>query len=134
MKDSYYLKKKLFKLGLKEYRCEKCGLIEWLGQQIPLEIHHIDENNPRHVLTADGKDALMFAPNIPCQFCGWGERNPITGKVPLALHHIDGDCTNNTIGNLQLLCPNCHSLTDNFGSLNKNSKRFHRSKITLTHP
>ena len=25
----------------------------------------IDKNNPRHVLTADGKDALMFAPNIP---------------------------------------------------------------------
>ena len=39
------------------------------------------------------------------------------------MHHIDGDCTNNKMENLQLLCPNCHSLTSNFGSLNKNSKR-----------
>lgn len=47
------------------------------------------------------------------------------------MHHIDGDCTNNKIENLQLLCPNCHSLASKFGSLNKNSKRFHRSKKTL---
>ena len=25
--------------------------------------------------------------------------------------------------NLQLLCPNCHSLTENFGSRNKNCSR-----------
>lgn len=30
---------------------------------------------------------------------------------------------NNKEENLELLCPNCHSLTDNFGALNKNSTR-----------
>ena len=32
------------------------------------------------------------------------------------LPHIDG---NNEESNLQLLCPNCHSLTPTFGALNK---------------
>ena len=66
--------------------------------------------------------------NNKCEKCNWGEEHPITHTVPLAVHHIDGDCTNNKIENLQLLCPNCHSLTENFGSLNKNSKRFHKKK------
>ena len=39
--------------------------------------------------------------------------------ITLQVHHIDGDKTNNELDNLQLLCPNCHSYTDNFGSKNK---------------
>lgn len=34
--------------------------------------------------------------------------------IPLEIHHIDGDKTNNDKSNLQLLCPNCHALTDNW--------------------
>ena len=47
--------------------CEKCGLEQWQGQPIPLEIHHLNGNN------------------------------------------ID-----NRIENLQILCPNCHALTNNY--------------------
>ena len=47
--------------------CEHCGLSEWQGQAIPLEIHHINGNN-----------------------------------------------TDNRIENLKLLCPNCHALTNNY--------------------
>ena len=61
--------------------------------------------------------------NNSCQLCGWHEVNPYTGLVPLQVHHIDGDCKNNREENLQLLCPNCHSLTENFGSRNKNCTR-----------
>lgn len=61
--------------------------------------------------------------NNSCQLCGWNEVHPITGNVPLQIHHIDGDCTNNKEENLQLLCPNCHSLTENFGKRNKNCTR-----------
>ena len=57
-------------------------------------------------------------------FSVFGKVNEFTGKIPLEVHHIDGDCTNNKEENLQLLCPNCHSLTENFGSRNKNSKRY----------
>ena len=39
--------------------------------------------------------------------------------IHLELHHRDGDKSNNTLDNLQLLCPNCHSYTDNYGSKNK---------------
>ena len=44
--------------------------------------------------------------------------------IPLDIHHKDGDSDNNKLGNLQLLCPNCHRLTPNHGSKNTaNSKR-----------
>lgn len=61
--------------------------------------------------------------NNSCQMCGWDEVNPYSGKVPLQIHHIDGDCTNNKEENLQLLCPNCHSLTENYGSRNKSATK-----------
>lgn len=37
-------------------------------------------------------------------------------KIVLELHHIDGDHNNNKLENLQFLCSNCHSITDNFKS------------------
>lgn len=48
-------------------KCECCGLTEWMGKEITLEVHHKDGN------------------------------------------HL-----NNAFDNLQLLCPNCHSYTDNW--------------------
>lgn len=85
--DSYVkadrLKWKLFSTGLKKYRCEKCGRTHWEGEQIILQ-----------------------------------------------LHHINGDNTDNRLENLQVLCPNCHSQTDNFCGANKinksDSKRYCR--------
>jgi hypothetical protein len=53
-----------------------------------------------------------------CEKCGWQERNVFTGKIPLNVHHIDGDVLHCYPLNLDLLCPNCHSLTSNFGSRN----------------
>ncbi|MBV5346765.1 HNH endonuclease [bacterium] len=64
--------------------------------------------------------------NNKCSKCGWGERNERTGNVPLELHHIDGNYLNNKENNLILLCPNCHSLTTNYKSTNKNNTRTHR--------
>lgn len=74
------------------------------------------------------KRYLLEKYNNSCQECGWSKVNEHTGTVPLQIHHIDGDCTNNSEENLQLLCPNCHSLTENFGSRNKNSKRVFRKQ------
>lgn len=34
--------------------------------------------------------------------------------IPLKLHHIDGNSTNNNDSNLLLYCPNCHSTTSNY--------------------
>ena len=58
---------KLLREGYKQHQCENCGLTEWLGQPIPLE-----------------------------------------------LHHIDGNKHNNQLSNYELLCPNCHALTDSY--------------------
>jgi HNH endonuclease len=48
-----------------------------------------------------------------CEECGlsaWrGE------PLPLELHHVSGDPSDNRIQNLQLLCPNCHAITPNWG-------------------
>jgi hypothetical protein len=35
-------------------------------------------------------------------------------KIPLEVHHLDGNNENNSKENLQVLCPNCHSLTDSW--------------------
>lgn len=57
-----------------------------------------------------------------CMECGWCKINPVTNKVPIQLEHIDGNSDNNLLNNLKLLCPNCHSLTPTYGSLNKNGR------------
>ena len=73
IKDSEYnrtkLKTRLVKEGLKEYKCECCGISEWNGKPLTLQ-----------------------------------------------LHHINGIHNDNRLSNLQLLCPNCHSQTENFGT------------------
>lgn len=56
-----------------------------------------------------------------CEYCGrieW-EGHPI----PLEVHHIDGDNTDNLIENLKVLCPNCHCFTKNYrGKKNKRER------------
>jgi hypothetical protein len=66
-RSRHNVKLRLLGEGLKENRCEACGLEEWLGR-----------------------------------------------PLSMALHHVNGDGRDNRLENLQLLCPNCHSQTDNF--------------------
>jgi hypothetical protein len=66
-----------------------------------------------------------------CESCGWAERHPITKKVPVEIHHIDGKWDSNKPENLQLLCPNCHSLTKTFRNLNENSGRIRRGSSNV---
>ena len=45
-----------------------------------------------------------------CEICGCYEWQ---GKIlPLELHHKDGNHFNNDFDNLQILCPNCHSIQE----------------------
>lgn len=43
--------------------------------------------------------------------------------IPLTLHHVDGNRSNRTLENTQMLCPNCHAQTDNFAGKNKKPRR-----------
>lgn len=64
------------------------------------------------------RNYLLEKANYKCEICGWGEKNPTTGKVPLEIHHKDGNRNNNIEKNFQVLCPNCHALTPNYKYLN----------------
>ena len=60
--------------------------------------------------------------------CGWCEINKYSGNVPIELEHIDGNSENNSLENLKLLCPNCHSLTPTYKALNTGNGRHSRRK------
>jgi hypothetical protein len=60
----------------------------------------------------------MESYGFKCSICGWGERNPHTGKVPLHVDQIDGNARNNRPENLRLLCPNHHAPTPTYGAAN----------------
>jgi 5-methylcytosine-specific restriction endonuclease McrA len=60
---SHILKQKLFYFGVRETRCELCGLTSWNNQPIPLELHHIDGNHFNNNLT----NLQILCPNCHAQ-------------------------------------------------------------------
>ena len=72
------------------------------------------------------RKVLIQLRGMKCEKCGvtvWFDQ-----PINLEIHHIDGDRTNNCLENLQLLCPNCHSYTNNYGSRNyKNKEQIYHS-------
>lgn len=55
-----------------------------------------------------------------CEECGWAKKAE-DGRLPLELHHINGNARDNRLKNLRILCPNCHSLKENYRGLNRKS-------------
>jgi len=51
-----------------------------------------------------------------CSLDQWNDK-----QIPLELHHLDGNTSNNILSNLCLLCPNCHAQTDNYRAKNVSS-------------
>lgn len=54
---------RLLKTGYKKNECEKCGISEWLGEPITVEIHHIDGDNTNNLLS----NLQMLCPNCHSQ-------------------------------------------------------------------
>ena len=59
------LLKKLISLGLKEYKCENpdCGISEWHGKEIRLQVHHIDGDHFNNELD----NLMILCPNCHSQ-------------------------------------------------------------------
>ena len=63
-----------------------------------------------------------------CMECGWNKKNNYSNTIPIELEHVDGNCENNKLENLKLLCPNCHSLTSTYKHLNVGHGKRKRNK------
>lgn len=85
------------------------------------------------------RDLAFKLHNYKCDVCGIRE-TWCGKKLALQLHHIDGDKENNIESNLSILCPNCHTLTNNFKSKNDKSNvgtnadiiNYLKTMVTLT--
>ena len=85
--------------------------------------NHIESNNQMY------RRYLIKMYGNTCVKCGWGEVNQYTKNVPIEMHHIDGNSSNTCLENLQLLCPNCHSLTSTHKGANRTVSGSARYKI-----
>jgi hypothetical protein len=65
-----------------------------------------------------------------CSECGqlpeWNGKSLV-----LQLDHINGDNTDNSIENLRILCPHCHSQTETWGGKNAQEKHVHKHVCSL---
>lgn len=73
---------------------------------------------------------LLKEANYACTKCGWDKRHPIDNRPLVQVHHIDGNARNNRPENLEVLCPNCHSMTPKHSARNHGNGRTRRRKET----
>jgi 5-methylcytosine-specific restriction endonuclease McrA len=63
------LKKRLIKEGIKENKCDICGITEWNGKLISMQLDHINGDSHNHKL----ENLRMICPNCHSQtetYCG----------------------------------------------------------------
>ncbi|MFY0656282.1 MAG: HNH endonuclease [Neptunomonas phycophila] len=64
-----------------------------------------------------------------CECCGL-DGEWCNEPIQMQLDHVDGNNKNNSLDNLQMLCPNCHSQTETFAGRNKKKNVAHTSTVS----
>ena len=78
--SSSTLLKRLVKEGYKEYKCEICGINEWMGKPISLQLHHKDGNHCNNLIN----NLCFLCPNCHSQtdnYSGKKSRKKVTNKL-----------------------------------------------------
>lgn len=104
----------------------KSGLQKWLDGEW--------DGTVKDGLSRPIRDYLIKMANYRCQDgrsgCNnWSGFNPVSGRTCLTVDHVDGNPYNNVRENLVVMCPNCHSMTETYGALNKGSGRKFRYAV-----
>lgn len=84
--SSNRLRKRLISEGLKEHKCECCGLAEWLGEPIPLELDHVDGDHYNNTL----ENLKILCPNCHAKtptYRGKNKRNKKTNSKTIKEKH-----------------------------------------------
>lgn len=70
-RNNGHLRSRMYRLGLREPTCTDCGLSEWRGRPLTLQLHHINGNRNDHRL----ENLALLCPNCHTQTSNWGGRN-----------------------------------------------------------
>lgn len=70
-RNRFHLKSRLLREGLKQPQCELCGLAEWHGRVLPLELHHVNGDGRDNQL----ENLQLLCPNCHSQTDTWGGLN-----------------------------------------------------------
>jgi Zn finger protein HypA/HybF involved in hydrogenase expression len=87
------LKKKLIEEGYKEHKCEECMLIEWNGESIPIELHHIDGDK----FNNNFYNLQILCPNCHAQTNNYKGKNIKIEKIIYKCKDCDNNIQKNSI-------------------------------------
>ena len=81
------------------------------------------QGNSNNLFAAEVEEGRLEGMTFEGVVCKGKNVSPGRPQVPLTINHKDGDWRNSVEDNLEVLCPNCHSLTPTYGALNMGNGR-----------